>query len=239
MDSHTICDNIQKFIGNPPGVDIGISDLSSLPSETRLGFTSAITVVVRLISGIIGEISDQPTISYFAHYRAVNRYIDDLTLKIGFFMESKGFNAHPIPASQSDPKAYYAGVFSHKTAAHLSGLGWIGKNALFIHNQWGSAVRLGTVLIDCDIETPKKIIPSRCGTCTRCKDICPAQAIEGINWTEDKKRKDLFDAHACSEYMKNHFQHIGRGSVCGLCIAVCPYTQCRQITSDKKEKVNI
>ena len=225
MDAQTICCKIQNFIGNPPGVNIGICDLTSLHSDNRLGFTSAITVAVRLNYGIIEAIKERPTISYFAHYRAVNRYIDDLTLKIGLFMESKGFKSHPVPASQSDPEAYYAGVFSHKTAAHLSGMGWIGKNALFIHNQWGSAVRLGTVLVDCEIEPNKQIIPSLCGNCTRCKDICPANAIEGVNWTKDKERKDLFDAHACSEYMKNNFQHIGRGSVCGLCIAICPYTQ--------------
>ena len=224
MDSHTICHNLQKIIGNPPGVDIGVSNLTILPPDKRLGYTSAVTVAVRLLSGIIGEIKDEPTISYFAHYRAVNRYIDKLTLQIGLFLESKGLKAHPVPASQSDPKAYYAGVFSHKTAAHLADMGWIGKNALFIHRKWGSAVRLGTVLVDWDIKSTKDIQPSQCANCARCKKICPAQAIEGVNWTPEKYREDLFDAHACSEYMKNHFQHIGRGSVCGLCIAVCPYT---------------
>ena len=38
--------------------------------------------------------------------------------------------------------------------------------------------------------------------------------------TTDGERN--FDAEKCSRYMKEHFQDIGRGSVCGICIKVCP-----------------
>jgi hypothetical protein len=36
-------------------------------------------------------------------------------------------------------------------------------------------------------------------------------------------REEMFDAEKCSQYMKKHFQHIGRGAVCGICMEVCPH----------------
>ena len=64
------------------------------------------------------------------------------------------------------------------------------------------------------------MIENGCGDCEICKNACPAGAIFGELPTTDGERN--FDAEKCSKYMKEHFQDIGRGSVCGVCIRVCP-----------------
>jgi epoxyqueuosine reductase QueG len=64
------------------------------------------------------------------------------------------------------------------------------------------------------------VIENGCGNCTICQTACPAGAIFGALPTKDGERN--FDPEKCSKYMKEHFQDIGRGSVCGVCMRVCP-----------------
>lgn len=204
---------------------VGFADLTGLPKKERLGFDRAVSVMIPLSKGILGQMETEPTITYFSHYRAVNRLIDQITLRILLIIEGQGYKAFAVPASQSLPgKADpYRGIFQNKTAAVLSGEGWIGKSALFVHPEYGPAVRLGTVLTDAPLKTPEVSPVSRCGSCNACQKACPAMAIEGETWEPGMERNRLYDAHSCSEHMKNAYQHIGRGSVCGLCIINCPY----------------
>ena len=135
-------------------------------------------------------------------------------------MIGEGYNAAAVPASQS-VEGYY-GIYPHKTAALKAGLGYIGKSALFISDKYGPRVRLGTVFTDADLGGNSYIQQDKCGDCRICATKCPAMAISGKAFNEGDTREDIFDARACSEYMKRNFQHIGRGSVCGLCMKHCP-----------------
>ena len=204
---------------------VGFADLTRLPAPERLGFAKAVSVMIPLSRGILSQMTDAPTITYFSHYRAVNRLLDQITLRLLLLIEARGYKAFAVPASQSLPGMAdpYRGVFQHKTAAVLSGEGWIGKSALFVHPDYGPAVRLGTVLTDAPLDTPEVSPVSRCGDCDACKNACPAMAIEGVLWEPGMARNQLYDAHSCSDHMKTAYQHIGRGSVCGLCIISCPY----------------
>ncbi|MBQ4626016.1 MAG: 4Fe-4S dicluster domain-containing protein, partial [Clostridia bacterium] len=82
--------------------------------------------------------------------------------------------------------------------------------------------RLGTLFTDCEFECGNALAKSICDGCDICVKACPAHAIKGGDWTPGTPREEIFDPQACSEYMKNHFQRIGRGSVCGICMKVCP-----------------
>lgn len=229
MDKRWLNFKVEEETQKISGVDLGFSDLSALPKEMTLGYSRGITLFVPLAKGILSEMSSRPTITYFAHYRAVNRLIDALSLRISLKLESLGYTAFAIPASQSLPEhcGSFKSKFSHKTAAVLSGKGFIGKSALFIHRRFGPAVRMGTVLTDAPIEAPtiaERDLPvSHCGECRECANHCPALAIEGRNWEYGMPREMLYDARACSDHMKNAYQDIGRGSVCGLCIVHCPF----------------
>jgi len=198
----------------------------------------AITIGVRLSDAIIDEISDKPTFTYFHHYRTVNALLDQIALKGTLFIQDHGFNAAAVPASQTvnDTGMPYSAIFPHKTAAVLAGLGSIGKNGLFIHKTYGPRVRLATILTDMPVTAEKPSSSSMTGAdktvspctgCNLCVEACPAMALTGRQWHEGIARDEIVDARACSDYMNAKFKHIGRGSVCGICIRVCP-VRCRK-----------
>lgn len=203
---------------------VSFSDVSQIPQAK--GYPYAITIGYKLLESIMQTIQGEPTYEYFHHYRTVNTALDQLSLFACTYIERLGYKSHMIPASQSSVTDPYSGAFPHKTAAVLSGAGYIGKNALFISNDFGSSIRLATVLTDYPLNAINTPIPSKCGDCTLCMTSCPAGAIKGINYVNGNARDSIFDAEKCSKHMKKAYQHIGRGSVCGICISVCPYRFC-------------
>lgn len=184
----------------------------------------AISIAVRLSDAIVNQIEDKPTHTYFHHYRSINSLLDSISLRISLLIQEWGHYAVAIPASQTVKTADepYTGIFQHKTAANLGGLGWIGKSGLLITPEFGPRIRLATVLTDMKLPVNNKIQNEGCGECNKCRSMCPAMAIKGVNWHEGIKRSDIIDAEACSKYMNANFKHIGRGSVCGICMRICP-----------------
>jgi epoxyqueuosine reductase QueG len=203
---------------------IGFADVAGKAEGSFQNLPYAVSVGIRLSDSIVDEISDQPTFTYFHHYRSVNAFLDQLTLRGLVYIQRQGFNAVAVPASQTvnDGAGPYRGVFPHKTAAVRAGLGRIGKNGLFLHRLYGPRVRIATILTDMELPFAQPLQDPGCGSCRRCVDACPALALTGGEWHEGAEREELVDAKACSEYMNRHFKQIGRGSVCGICMRVCP-----------------
>ncbi|QEK12544.1 epoxyqueuosine reductase [Crassaminicella thermophila] len=203
---------------------VGFAFLEDLLPKDLKHLKTGISIAVRLSDEIIAQIEDTPTHTYFHHYRTVNTYIDQITLKISMQLQNWGYLAMPIPASQSvniDGKQY-SGIFQHRTAATRAGIGWIGRNACLVTEEFGPRVRLGTVLTNMEAIYDKPVEESQCGSCKKCVRACPALALRGELWYPGIKREELVDAKACSMHMHNHYQHIGRGVVCGICVRVCP-----------------
>ena len=203
---------------------VGYGDLKAVIPEEYKDLSTGISFAIRLSDEIISQIKDKPTHTYFHHYRSVNALIDQIALKGAIYLQSLGYLAMPIAASQSinGEGRNFEGIFQHKTAATLAGIGWIGKSACLITQEYGPRVRLGTLLTNMPVKFDQPIIASRCGNCTSCVDSCPANAIKGNHWTQSVAREELFYAKVCSMHMHKQYQHIGRGSVCGICIKSCP-----------------
>lgn len=121
---------------------------------------------------------------------------------------------------------YYAdtGPIQDKFWAQQAGLGWIAKNGNLITRDYGSWVFLGEVLTNLDLE-PDQPHTAHCGTCTRCMEACPTQAI---------RQPGVVDANRCIAYhtIENRNERIpetiaqklnGWVAGCDICQDVCPW----------------
>lgn len=203
---------------------IGFCDLKQSPVKELPTLHYALSIGVKLSDAVLKTVENAPSFVYFQHYRTANSLLDTIAFRLARELERSGHLALPVAASQSLGKQNpYRGIVSHKTAAVLSGLGFVGKSGLFLSTQYGSKVRLATILTDLPLQSELPVIENGCGNCERCRQACPAGAIYGELPTASGERN--FDAEKCSRYMKEHFQDVGRGSVCGICIRVCPKNQ--------------
>ena len=202
----------------------GVSDVGFFSADDG-DLPFGISIAVRLSESIVNEIADEPTHTYFNHYRSVNAFIDSMLLQAGLFLQRRGYKYITVAASQSINKDgwNYKGRYSHKKVATLSGLGTIGKSSMFLHKDYGANVRLGSVFTDCEFDISDAEPLDLCNGCDKCVKACPSGAISGNMWQVGCDREYMFDPEKCSNYMKNHFKHIGRGAVCGICMKVCPY----------------
>lgn len=217
--------------------ELGISHfgMAQIPPEYRPFplLPHAVSLGVPLSKTIVASIQDAPTPTYFHTYRTTNAFLDQTALRLVLEIERSGHNAVYVPASQTVDTDGIRGLFSHKMAAVLSGLGGIGQNALFISNKYGPALRLSTVLTDypvppqnvSNISGPPEnlgLSTNPCTNCGICVQKCPCGALTGTSWKPGVPRDEILDAKKCSNYMKKAYRDIGRGAVCGICMAVCP-----------------
>lgn len=108
-----------------------------------------------------------------------------------------------------------------------SGLGWVGKNGNFITKQQGSFFFIATLIVDIELEYDHEFAKDYCGTCTKCIDDCPTEAI---------LPNKVIDANKCISYhtieLKDAFIHNGlQGKFdnwmfgCDTCQDVCPWNR--------------
>jgi epoxyqueuosine reductase len=109
--------------------------------------------------------------------------------------------------------------------ARLAGLGWTGRHSNLISLEHGSYFFIGELIIDIDIPAkPPSEVRDHCGTCTRCVDACPTQAIVAGR---------MVDARKCISYqtieLKGDLDISLRGKFenrvfgCDICQDVCPW----------------
>lgn len=211
------------------GADVvGFADLGEIAPETRDGLPIGVSIGVALDPQVISEIQDGPTRRYFEEYERANTLLDTLGRQATQFIKSQGHRAKWFAATNADiDPATLSTPLPHKTAATRAGLGWIGKCALLVTREFGSAVRITTVLTDAELPTNEPVSKSLCGNCTACVDACPGHAISGKDWQAGLQRDSLYDAFVCRETaLKIAAKRVGiQLTLCGMCINVCPWTQ--------------
>ncbi len=125
-----------------------------------------------------------------------------------------------------------------RSYARAAGLGWIGKNTCLINQEQGSWFFLGEILLSIELQ-PDEPPPDRCGTCSRCIEACPTDAIVA---SQNELGGYTIDSQRCISYLTIELKGpipeplrpgIGRHLFgCDVCQDVCPWNADAPITGD-------
>lgn len=111
-----------------------------------------------------------------------------------------------------------------------SGLGWIGKNGNLINKQSGSFFFIATLVVDIEVQYDDPIAKDYCGTCTKCIDHCPTDAIQENKVIDGSKCISYFTIELkdalIPESMKGKFNNWMFG--CDICQDICPWNRFSQ-----------
>jgi epoxyqueuosine reductase len=167
------------------------------------------------------DVLEDPTLGYVSRYALGRDYHKMMRNRLQKLADRIG--------TEIGPFGYRAFVDSapvlEKALARNAGLGWIGKHTCLINKQAGSYFFLGELYTDLPLPIDEAA-SDHCGTCTRCIDICPTQAIVGPG---------QLDARRCIAYLTIEL----RGSIpvelrplignriygCDDCQLVCPWNK--------------
>jgi len=217
---------LQSLLLNNGASIVRFADLREIPYENRQGLDYGISIGIALNPEVINNINFGVTHEYHNEYNKVNNELDQLAIQVAKNLEVKGYKAIPQTVTTVTYGDDLRSRLPHKTVATRSGLGWIGKCALLITEEFGSAIRLTSVLTDAQLEVGEPINESKCGKCNICQENCPGGVIEGINWDIGKNREDYYNAIDCRKEARRRSGLAGiNQSLCGVCILTCPYTQ--------------
>ena len=117
------------------------------------------------------------------------------------------------------------GPLIERVFAKYAGVGWFGKNTCIIHEKVGSWLFLGCILTDVelDYDTP---VPDRCGTCTRCIDACPTEAIVEPYILDSRRCISYTTIELRGEIPEDDRKGIGHHLFgCDICQDVCPWNR--------------
>ncbi len=110
--------------------------------------------------------------------------------------------------------------------ARRSGLGWIGKHTLLLSKQRGSYFFLAELIIDLDLDHDHPV-RDHCGTCTKCIDACPTDAISPTGYILDASKCISYLTIELRDEIPAEFQDQMDGWMygCDICQEVCPWNR--------------
>ncbi len=190
--------------------------------NSLLHLDKAVSIGIQYPKDVVNQLLDGPTHTYLYYYKILNAKLDDIALQVAIALEGAGYRSFPVPASQRVTDDRLAGIFSHRMAAHLAGLGWIGKNSSLITREYGPRLRLVTILTDAPLEYDEPFEGDLCGECTKCVLACPSGAVVGNPFRENDPLEKRFIGQLCDVHLSRVRNTFGK-RICGKCLASCPY----------------
>ncbi|MBK7289027.1 MAG: tRNA epoxyqueuosine(34) reductase QueG [Chitinophagaceae bacterium] len=201
-------------------------DLRTDPSKLVPGAKSVITLMKNYYPAEQQE-TNAPKISKYAYGKdyheiiraKLNEFLDNIKSKIGD-IHGRGFvDSAPV---------------LERAWAQRSGLGWIGKNGNLITKENGSFYFIATLITDLELQYDDAFAKDYCGTCTRCIDECPTDAILPDKVIDGSKCISYFTIELkdmlIPDTMKGKFDNWIFG--CDVCQDVCPWNRFSKPTNE-------
>lgn len=190
------------------------------PTQLVPGSKSIIVVTYNYHSPSQPLKPETPKIAQYAYGRDYHKVVKKKLKLLHHFINDE---IHPIESRSFVDSA----PVMEREWAMKAGLGWIGKNTLLIHPKKGSYFFIGELILDLELEYVENPINDYCGTCTRCIDACPTQAIQPEGYEMDGSK--------CISYatieIKNDIPSFFKGKMenwifgCDICQEVCPWNR--------------
>jgi epoxyqueuosine reductase len=119
--------------------------------------------------------------------------------------------------------------------AHAAGLGFIGKNAMFIHRGLGTWTFLGGLCTSADLGArQREPMAQMCGTCTACLDACPTGALIAPQTLDAGRCLVTYNVeeteHPAGDALAGHGWAVG----CDVCQEVCPWNRFARVTDEPR-----
>lgn len=214
--------NIKDYLISLGASKVGFADVNGLASEF-IDLPNAISIVMKIPKETIQLVKDENYEEYWASFHKQIDKLTEISLKGEEFIKNLGYEAFGLTMTRNecDMKKLLS-ILPYKTMATKSGLGWIGRSALFVTPEYGSAVALGGILTDMPLEFGTPVTDSECDDCTNCQDACPVDAINPQKWNDRLNRSDIIDIEVCAEYIIDQYK---AGLGCTKCMSECKLTQ--------------
>ncbi len=196
-------------------------DLRTDPGLLHTGTKTIISLTFNYYNPIREYEMDQPKIAMYALGQDYHKVLKGKLKELGNILKT-----------HIDPKLNVrfftdSAPILERDWAKRSGLGWIGKNTLLIHPRRGSYFFLAELLINLEIEADGPI-NDHCGTCTRCIEACPTEAIAEEGYMMDgSKCISYLTIELKDEDIDPQFKDKMEGWAfgCDICQQVCPWNR--------------
>ena len=194
----SLWEDLHSFLLDNGASVVGCGSLSQMPVAKRDGYPAGISIGVALDPSLIEGLLDGPSQVFQENAASVRASLVRLRHSCVGFLIDRGHEACFSRSGITD-EANYMSDLPHKTVATRAGLGWIGKSALLISEDFGAALRLTSVLTDAPLPAARACDVSRCGSCEACAVHCPSRTIIGVDWQVGADRARMFRPGACDK----------------------------------------
>lgn len=215
-------DELKEYLMNLGVSKVGYANVKGLANEF-IDLPNGISLVLKIPKETIQLVIDEDYEDYWKSFHEQIAILTDIALKGEEYIKNLGHNAFALTMTRNEcDMEKLLSILPYKTIATKSGLGWIGRSALFVTPEYGSAVALGAILTDMPLEFGIPITDSECDECENCQKACPVNAINPQKWNDRLNREDIIDIEACGEYIIDQYKN---GLGCTKCMSECKLTQ--------------